>query len=43
VLVGKQAVSFDVPIAYNDPQGEHQISAIDLFTNQPTTAKLVVR
>ncbi|MBM3472675.1 MAG: hypothetical protein FJX75_05315 [Armatimonadetes bacterium] len=43
VLAGKQAASFDVPVAFNDPPGEYQISAIDLFTNQPTTAKLVVR
>jgi beta-galactosidase len=43
VLAGREAVSFDLPVALNDPPGEYQVSAIDLFTDQATTVKVVVR
>jgi beta-galactosidase len=43
VLAGSKAATFAVPVALNDPTGKYQISAIDLVTNQPTTAELVVK
>jgi len=43
VLAGAKAASLDLPVAFNDPVGEYQVSAIDLFTNRPTTVKLTVR
>jgi len=43
LLVGKDPVTFAIPIAYNDPVGEYQISATELFSNEPATAILRVR
>lgn len=42
LIVGREPVAFDIPVAFNDPVGEYEISAIDLFTNQPTTVTLTV-
>jgi beta-galactosidase len=43
VLVGRDGAEFDLPIAYNDPQGKWEIIATDLFTNAAAVAKLDVR
>lgn len=42
IIVGREPVAFDIPVAFNDPVGEYEISAIDLFTNEPTTVTLSV-
>ena len=42
-LVGRDGTEFDLPVAYNDPQGKWEISATDLFTNAAAVAKLDVR
>ncbi len=43
VIAGAKPVSFVIPLAYNDPAGAYDVSAIDLLTNRPTTARLTVR
>ena len=43
VIASVKPVSFVIPLAYNDPAGAYEVSAIDLFTNRPTTARLTVR
>ena len=43
ILVDAQARTVDLPVALNDPTGTYEVSFIDLFTNQPTTAELTVR
>lgn len=43
LLAGKEPVSFDLPIAYNDPVGAYEISAVDLFTNKATVRRVVVK
>jgi len=43
VVVGREAKTFDIPIAYNDPAAEYEIRAIDLLTNEATTARLAVK
>ncbi len=43
VIVGRQPLELTLPFAYNDPPGDWQIRAVDLFGNQGTTATLHVR
>jgi beta-galactosidase len=43
LVVGQQPQPFELPIAYNDPAGEYEITAVDLFTEAATTVKLPVR
>jgi beta-galactosidase len=43
ILAGREAKTFPIPLARNDPAGDYQILAIDLFTNQPCPAVLTVR
>ena len=43
ILAGSQPVSFDLPVAWNDPSGPLQVSAIDLFSETVTEASLTVR
>ncbi len=43
LVVGERPQELDLPIAFNDPRGEVEISATELFTNQATTARLTVK
>jgi hypothetical protein len=43
VIVGRQPLEVTLPFAYNDPPGDWQIRAVDLFGNQGSTATLHVR
>jgi hypothetical protein len=43
VLAGDERVGFDLPVAWNDPSGPLQVSAVDLFTDAPTEAQFRVR
>jgi hypothetical protein len=43
VLVGKKFVSVDLPIAFNDPPGDYEISVTEPFTNKTVTKKLTVQ
>ncbi len=43
VVVGREPVTFEIPVAYNDPAGAYEVRAIDLFTNAATTARLTVK
>ena len=43
VIVGREPVQVVLPVAYNDPRGRWQISVLDLYTDKPTTAELLVR
>jgi hypothetical protein len=43
VLAGREARTFPIPLARNDPAGDYQILAVDLFTDQPCPAVLTVR
>ena len=43
VMVGRQPVGFDLPIAYNDPAGEYEVLAIDLLDRVQARGKLSVR
>lgn len=42
LVAGQQPKEFDVPIAFNDPPGQYEITATDLLTNAPTAATLIV-
>jgi len=41
--VGKEPVTIDLPIAFNDPPGDYEISVTELFTNKTVTNKLTVQ
>jgi hypothetical protein len=43
VLVGKEPVTVDIPIAFNDPPGDYEISVTELFSNKTVTKKLNVQ
>lgn len=43
VLVGNDPITIDFPIAFNDPMGDYEISATELFTNKTVTEKWTVR
>ena len=43
VIVGREAVTLPLPVAFNDPLGRYDIQAIDLFTEQAARASLRVR
>ena len=43
VIAGAQPVQIQVPVAFNDPTGEYQISARELFSNQSFEATLRVK
>jgi beta-galactosidase len=43
VIAGAQPVQIQVPVAFNDPTGEYQISALELFSNQSFEATLRVK
>ena len=43
LVVGAKPKEVPLPFAYNDPPGEWTFRAIDLFTNEATTAKLTLR
>ncbi len=42
VLAGPEPVEIELPVAFNDPTGQYQIQAIELFTNDGPTANLRV-
>lgn len=42
VLAGSKPVTFDVPIAYNDPEGDYKITATELFSNISVSRELRV-
>jgi hypothetical protein len=42
VIMGKKSVTLDIPIAFNDPPGDYEISVTELFTNKTITKKLTV-
>ena len=41
-LMEKLMVAIDIPIVFNDPPGDYEISATELFTNQTVTEKMTV-
>jgi len=43
ILVGKDPEEFDVPIAYNDPDADYEVSATELFTGRVANVVLDVR
>ena len=43
IIVGRRPKTFEIPVAYNDPAGEYEIVAIDLFTDRPAKVILTVR
>ena len=43
ILVGKEPVTVDLPIAFNDSPGDYEISVTELFTNKTVTQKLTVQ
>ena len=43
LVVGREPRQIEIPVAYNDPPGEYDIRAIDLFSNESVTARLTVR
>jgi hypothetical protein len=43
VIAGREPKTFAIPVAFNDPTGDYEIAAIDLFTDRPTKALLTVR
>ena len=43
IVVGREPRQIEIPVAYNDPPGEYEIRAVDLFTNESVTARLTVR
>lgn len=42
LIVGDKPVSFELPLALNDPQGTYEVNLVDLFTNRAATARLEV-
>jgi len=42
VVVGREPVAVDLPVAFNDPKGEYEISAKELFSQRTVTARLRV-
>jgi len=36
-ILGRNPVTVDVPIAYNDPPGTYELTVTDLFTQKTTT------
>jgi hypothetical protein len=42
IVTGPEPVEIELPVAFNDPAGEYQIQAIELFTNDGPTATLRV-
>jgi len=43
VIAGAEPVEIQVPVAFNDPTGEYQISALELFSNESFGATLRVK
>ena len=43
VIVGKEPVAVDVPIAYSDPMGTYRLQAVELFSGRVVTAEFSVR
>ena len=43
VLVGKKATTVDLPIAFNDPPGDYEVSVTELLTNKTVTKKLTIQ
>ena len=43
LIAGREPVSFDLPIALNDPIGDYDIRAIDVFTNEAIRVAMSVR
>jgi beta-galactosidase len=43
VLAGEDAVTVDVPVAYNDPAGDYRVTATELFSNRDAEARLRVK
>ena len=43
IVGGKEAATIDLPIAFNDPTGDYEISVKELFTNKTVMKKLVVK
>jgi hypothetical protein len=42
VITGREQQEISLPLAYNDPQGKHQIVATDLLTNESTASEMSV-
>ena len=43
VIAGAEPVEFPLPVAFNDPAGTYEVSAIELFTDVATTQTLTVQ
>jgi hypothetical protein len=43
LIVGDKPVSFELPVALNDPQGTYEVRLIDLFSDRAATARLEVQ
>jgi len=43
IVIGREPVTIDIPIAFNDPSGDYEISVTELFTNKTVTQKLTVQ
>ena len=43
IVVGREPKTFEIPVAYNDPIGEYEIAAMDLFTDRPAKVVLTVQ
>jgi hypothetical protein len=43
IILSAQPDEVIVPFALNDPRGEWKLEAIDLYTNKPATARIVLR
>ena len=41
--MGKEPVTVDLPIAFNDPPGDYEIAITELFTNRTVTEKWTVQ
>lgn len=40
LLADQKPVTVEIPIAFNDPPGEYEVTAVDLFTNRASVVKL---
>jgi hypothetical protein len=43
IVIGREPVTIDIPIAFNDPPGDYEISITELFTNKTVTKKLIIQ
>jgi len=43
VIAGAEPVEFAIPLAHNDPAGDYQITAVELFTQRSSVTTVNVK